>query len=122
MRAIDADEYRKCLIDHMTVPWERAKYDISDDYNKGLYDAARLLNTAPTIQPEQNWIPCNIGLPNIGESVLVTLDTEEVCEMKLWEVAGVEQYWCDPYDGYTYEFDRVLAWCEKPEPYKGVME
>lgn len=56
-RLIDADEYSKCLIDHMTVPWERAKYDISDDYNKGLYDAVRLLNTAPTIQPKRGkWI------------------------------------------------------------------
>lgn len=80
------------------------------------------LKCPPIIDLEPCWIPCNMKLPNIGEPVLVTFDTEEVCEMKLWEIAGVEQYWCNPYDGYTYDFNRVIAWCEKPKPYKEVTE
>lgn len=64
MRLIDADEYANRVIEHMTTPWDRAKTNISHDYDKGLYDAALLLRAMPTIHPEPQWIPCSERLPS----------------------------------------------------------
>ena len=121
MRLIDADEYRKCLIEHMTVPWERAKYDISDDYNKGLYDAARMLNTEPTITPEPHWIPVTERLPKEDVDVLC----QTISGAKLVASYGFLNPWGKEKGWITSEFNRlskemIEAWMPLPEPYKGV--
>ena len=67
-----------------------------------------------TAQPEPHWIPVEQALPEYGKAVL-TVTQDETYEVNhvIDEECG-EWFWEDN--------GKVIAWCELPEPYKGVTE
>ena len=75
-----------------------------DGYEKGKEDA------------EPHWIPVTERLPEVGKSVLICDAYGDIC-------LGHRTYF-----GYYYpdfcddKIKDVRAWCELPEPYKGVTE
>ena len=68
-------------------------------------NAIDLLLHAPTIEPKQEWIPCEERLPEVGMSVLVTSKNGYVYTSNIahgeWEYGG-----------------EIVAWMPLPEPYK----
>ena len=77
--------------------------------------ARKLMENAPTIEPEQRWIPCSERLPDTTDFVL-TINIVSQC--------GVYRFdgdcWLD-YDG-LFVNEGIRAWMPLPEPYKGGSE
>ena len=74
------------------------------------------IEDAPSVEPEQRWIPCSERLPEDYAKVLITTkygiefghyDEEE----KMWE------WLCESGTNYWEECDSVIAWMPLPEPY-----
>lgn len=100
--------------------------------------ARKLMVDAPTIEPEQRWIPCSERLPEVHESgdqfsgifmesyPALVYGTAEYENKQAFHVAT----YCDDLDGVTYwstELDAVtikdvIAWMPLPEPYRGEQE
>ena len=104
MRVIDADalmtEFMDSDLDHLQ----------RDDWR----EVIQIVTDAPTVNPEPNWIPVTERLPDNSRNVLIT------------SRGGVSMAW---YNGSYFEkganthhrkMQTVTAWCELPEPYKGV--
>ena len=76
--------------------------------------AEELVLNAPTIEPQQRWIPCSERLPERNLVVIVTTKWGEVTEgVKLsgnaWFIGRGEEN--------AFDSD-IIAWTPKPEPYK----
>ena len=110
--------------------------EITDPFaaiNKELMEAVQRVKALPSAQPEQQWIPCSEGLPEVHETgnsfsgvymqsypVLVygVPEGEEECGFHVVT-------YCDDLNGYTYwsteldivTIDGVRAWMPMPEPY-----
>lgn len=93
------------------VSWE--VYDYAFDFYVGLIQKAYELGKS---EAEPHWIPVTERLPDNGRNVLIT------------SRGGVSTAW---YNGSYFEkganthhrkMQTVTAWCELPEPYKGVTE
>ena len=95
------------------------------------------IEDAPTVQPEPHWIPVEQELPEEDTDVLVTVHflglkkthpngwNGHIKESYYVEVAShICGEWSSASDDYKIARDRhkVIAWCELPEPYKGVTE
>ena len=121
MRAIDADALKE---------------DLTRFYDNEV-TARKLIDEQPTIQPEPHWIPVTERLPEEETDVLVTVHflglkrthrngwNEHIKESFYVEVAShINGEWNSASDEYKIAKDRhkVVAWCELPEPYKGVTE
>ena len=104
MRLIDAD----MLLDR--VEWANTNPLL--DHGK---TAVELIKNAPTIEPEQRWIPCSERVPDTTDFVL-TINIVSQC--------GVYRFdgdcWLD-YDG-LFVNEGIRAWMPLPEPYKGGSE
>ena len=72
-----------------------------------------LIDNAPTIDPEQGWIPCSERLPDVDVEVLTTTDWSEVLIAWLRKGGAWET------DEYILASDEILAWMPLPTPYKG---
>ena len=110
MRLIDADELIKYI-------------DYSADMGGALgkvvecvkYYAKYMVASAPTIEPEQRWIPCSERLPEVGEDVLFSVGGVYVAEGCLREDGGWVQFrW-----NATQLKDVVGAWRRLPDPWEG---
>jgi hypothetical protein len=75
-----------------------------------------LLVTQPTITPEPHWIPVTVRLPEVGESVLICDAYGDICIGHRTMGGYYFPDFCDD------KIKDVRAWCELPEPYKGVTE
>lgn len=106
MRLIDAD----ALIDKTDD-----RYSLHEIGRKERDDIVDALEYAPTIQPEPHWIPVTEQLPKENGSYLVSGKWGSGKE----SVGDCEFSVEDGYFQTAWNFD-VLAWCELPEPYKGV--
>lgn len=73
------------------------------------------LSTLPSVQPEQQWIPCSERLPEIGQSVLLSVGGMYSAEGCLREDGDWAQFRWDA----IQRKDMVGAWMPLPEPYKG---
>ena len=106
MRLIDAD----ALIDKFKNKDANGISLVLDRY------AIKCIVSAPTIEPEQHWIPCSERLPEEPNCYLVTWDEgylnadDEpfyVCEVMAFD------------DGEWDELgDKIEAWMPLPQPYK----
>lgn len=77
-----------------------------------------IINTLPSVQPEQRWIPVSEGLPNGREEVIVSChddsgDTPFDYSTSGW-VTTDGKYWVVDNDINNF----VTAWMPLPEPYK----
>ena len=114
---------------------ERPMVWVESDYELGArnqYDADVLaLETVPSAQPEQRWIPCSERLPEEYGEFLVTMtekakakdlgfDIDETYIRKMrynsngWQLPRHIPSWIN-----EAVKDEVLAWMPLPEPYKG---
>ena len=139
MRLIDADAMWNALNDAGGTGAERGGW--ADGWCKAIDAAISLLEKAPTVEPEPQWIPVTERLPKTSKQYLVTVDelrwpkstydsvdspTERLfvasmyfdCTNKLWHDSDsfVINALIDPEDvlnGYV-----AVAWLPLPEPYK----
>ena len=64
---------------------------------------------------EPHWIPVTERLPEYGKGVLTITQEDDVYEVNhIIDEEHGEWFWEDN--------GKVIAWCELPEPYKGVTE
>lgn len=103
MRAIDADALMKDVR-------ENSESYFADDF------AEFWVNRQPTIQPEPHWIPVTERLPVEEGRYLV-------CGQKggIYHANYRGRWWTQVGCGGKL-VPSVVAWCELPEPYKGVTE
>ena len=110
MRLIDADEYIEKLRDRIGIEptWNHS----------GLRIAIFELHNMPTINPVK-WIPVTERLPEKAGSYLVTLQENE----NAISLGGDDPFvWVKFFDGRKWHNNSwydVLAWREKPEPWRG---
>jgi len=142
-RLIDADAFK----DYIRGACEDMKHLFKDNgaWAKEITESfCKDIDEQPTIQPEPHWIPCSAGLPKTNDPVNVTYVNHnpgnyyaEVKDKPYTATAHFHKgqwYWysCttqDLLDEYgTWIPDlidkdvEITAWCELPEPYKGVTE
>ena len=77
-----------------------------------------LIDVAPTIEPQQRWIPCSERLPEESEEVL-TYSLNGYIEINSIETYDGTTVWENQHGDWT-DFDEVVAWMPLPEPYKDV--
>ena len=107
MRLIDADALKKKMLA------DADKY-VDDDIRHGYHNCECLLDDAPTIEPEQRWIP-------VSETVDVPEHEVLACDKYGQELIGFifekdEQWMCESDECFMFD---VVAWMPLPEPYKG---
>ena len=120
MRAIDADE----LWNELGILYEHNKGKVN--WN----DALMEIKTAPTIEPEQRWIPVSERLPKEKDArILKKLGTNKMSDYVIAtvEVKGKRMtVTACTYDGkwdwdmkYAFPDYKIVAWMPLPEPYGG---
>ena len=132
MRAIDADELKKCVLKWLPED-PCGKQEKEMPFETDICVSMLMeIDKQPTIQPKQRWIPCSERLPktdNWRTEYIVTYDRgyKEDAELKTtcmsWEntiVRGkpVSRWiWNDRLSPW-----KVVAWREMLEPYNGGIE
>ena len=111
MRLIDADAFiAKC------GHWYTEEGDAETGY---IGELKYLIEKQPTIQSEPHWIPVTKDTPKEADTYMCTCsDAGRLIvtlvkwqpRTKTWNLTGARAYW------------KVIAWCELPEPFKGVTE
>ena len=79
------------------------------------------IESLPSAQPEQRWIPCSEKLPDIGELVLITQnrgDGDKTVETAYLTSDGPNDLYWSIELFKSRETDVVLAWMPLPEPYR----
>jgi hypothetical protein len=97
----------------LTAAW--GKYPVMEEQIKGVEAAIGYVETIPSAQPEQRWIPCSERLPEDAETVLVSDGIDYAAAFWRYDV----EVWYDPLHGWldSFGFD-VKAWMPLPEPYR----
>ena len=106
MRLIDADALMVELMDSNLDHLQR------DDWK----EVIQIVADAPTVTPEPHWTPVTERLPEAGESVLIC---DAYGDIYLGHRANYGYYFPDFCGDKIKD---VRAWCELPEPFKGVTE
>ena len=119
MRLIDADELKAAhgmKDDCADCDKELRGKSRSCEFDRiySLMDFCGCIDDAPTIEPEQRWIPCSERLPDMwDERYLVSL---------AWGGIGVMEYKSTGFHNYgsftPVPIESVIAWMPLPEPYK----
>ena len=110
MRLIDADALRKNM--KFVCMGVMAG---TENFNAPLCE----IDNAPTVTPEPHWIPVTEDTPkeagtymctcyDAGRRIVTLVKWQP--RTKTWNLIGARAYW------------KVIAWCKRPEPYKGVTE
>ena len=117
MRAIDADAFK----DYIRGACEDMKHLFKDnaDFAKLITESfCKDIDEQPTIQPEPHWIPVEQALPEDDTVVLVcgksggiytAIHNNSKTWIRGWWKMNSKNHHCNP-----------TAWCNLPEPYKGV--
>ena len=88
--------------------------ELSDvrEFAVGFVGSKRILESVPSAQTEQRWIPCSERLPELGRNILVTTSWNFVTKAMScgdhWEINSID-----------YKLSSVVAWMPLPEPYQG---
>lgn len=97
-------EFDECLV------WDESGECTADEVE-------RILESLPSAQPEQRWIPVSDRLPKYdGEMYLVTDYCEQINRRRIhvsYCYVNREGFWSDVPIGY-----KVIAWMPLPEPWK----
>ena len=100
---------------------ERPMVWVESDYELGArnqYDADVLaLETVPSVQPEQQWIPCSESLPEDEQPILFSTTTGRVHQGRFHRDNSVNR-WYSSLDKMRAYNNVVNAWMPLPEPYK----
>ena len=83
------------------------------------------MSELPSTQPEQRWIPCEEGLPEVGKDVMVCYDFKGHRSVLIGVLYGDETFhgYDDEYltpEGRKYR--KAVAWMSLPEPYREDIE
>lgn len=133
MRTIDADRLKETL-----------EYCTTKGMGSTIaFTFKHIIDEQPTIEPEQQWIPCNERLPDGGTECLITVDgkhetwdertlnyyhvqvamfTEDLYKIddcKFYDRKGKAGFYVKNDEGCYHEVEYVTAWLPLPEPYKG---
>ena len=131
MRLIDADALMETLgitdMDCNKCKWGTGKNIFLCTRGSDFTDACTAIEDAPTIEPEQHWIPCSERLPEkvysehandfIYPTVIICDESGRVTAGFYGEYVDGGSYWYDM-DSET-EISNIVAWCPLPECYKG---
>lgn len=112
MRSIDAD----ALIAHINECIDVQNDNWEFERAIGLTVALECISDAPTIEPEQRWIPCSERLPSEGEYVLVTEKWHGY--VRMWRLQYIDNEPTWEVNGYNIDIDEAVAWMPLPEPYR----
>ena len=132
MRLIDADELWEKMYRYNDNEGARMPYG-DDDSLIHKDSACFLIENAPTIGPEQRWIPCSERLPIGSDVVLLSLPSsidangDELVEGVICGhyIGGKNEFWGIS-DGSTFGYGLVSTrygtnpthWMPLPEPYR----
>ena len=109
-KLIDADALIKAVIEES---YQDGSYGYMD--TKSIIE---LIEDAPTIEPEQHWIPCSERLPDNEKRVLCTVQSgEHFCVVPCIFIQHTRRWLPEVYGNH----DNVIAWMPLPEPYKADM-
>ena len=107
---------RKWLMECVEEGW--IKFDTEKDENRFIH---LVRDTAPSAQPELQWIPCNERLPKDDTLMLVNYIDERPDAMDIWiGWHEMENVWYTNGEAHSREFgNEVVAWMPLPKPWKG---
>ena len=132
MRLIDADTLWNALNDAGGTGAEHGTWD--DGWDKAIDAAIRMLEKAPTVKLQPQWIPVTERLPDDYDErfymcVVENHESDPPMYLQYLENAGFG-LWNDVFDEHTLGFidsvfstneelgyEKVLAWMPLPEPY-----
>ena len=95
-----------------------SSWDINQEYKVALLGMIAGLGYehGKSITPEPHWIPVTERLPQVGESVMICDAYGDICIGHRTMSGYYFPDFCED------KIKDVRAWCELPEPYKGVTE
>lgn len=102
-------------IEQMQMPIMRSEFPEEQFVFTGMSEALQAIKDLPSAQ---QWIPCSERLPEIGQSVLLSVGGMYSAEGCLREDGDWAQFRWDA----IQRKDMVGAWKPLPEPYKGEQE
>ncbi len=118
------EEAMRCIICQNPMHTDRG-CDGNCQYNEAMYkrimqELDSRIKRLPYDQPEPHWIPVTERLPEKSGEYLVTVKwvTGE-SDVDVYEYDARHKTWND---GESAGGERAVAWCNLPEPYKGVTE
>ena len=117
MRLIDAD----ALIAQMKADAEQMEEPIAKMFT---YAAINDVKHAPTIEPEQKWIPCS-DVPDTDRNVLIARGRQNNMTVCIGHYNHKYQQWYEDRNWFAQCLYDGLYWCEipsLPEPYGGELE
>ena len=117
MRLIDADAFKKILLEHEMKHDKRRGFDEYSYGSASAYEyAGDLLDEQPTVElPHGEWIPCSERLPEEDGKYLVCWCGAWGVDICFAEYSKCEKYWHEKYGG---EYRGITAWMPLPKPYE----
>lgn len=125
MRLIDADELKELFREVIGRIAKRPDRNFKMEHMiRASAMVIEMINDAPTIHPEPNWIPVTERLPETTDAVLTTYIVNGDRRRRYVEESSYywnDESWSSPWDEYRIAGMRieVIAWMPMPKPYKG---
>ena len=116
---MDDNISRQWLMECVNEGW--IKFDTEKDENRFMH---LVRDIAPSVQPEQRWIPCSERLPEEDGQYLITVKYKHVNDSYEDVYAEHGEWYDGRWDmfcfGHCGEVEDIIAWRSLPEPYEEV--